>query len=41
MDSEDYEIARFQHVPEMLHDLVDGQQHSIVDAEFLQGQVQL
>jgi hypothetical protein len=41
MVSEDGEVARFQHVTEMLHGLVDSQQLSIVGALFLLGWVQL
>jgi hypothetical protein len=32
---ENGEVARFQHMSEMLHGLVDGQQLSVVGAVFL------
>jgi hypothetical protein len=41
MVREDCEVARFQHVMEMLHGLIDSQQFAIVGAVFLLGRVQL
>jgi hypothetical protein len=35
------EVARFQHVAEMIHCLVDSQQLSIANAVFLLGRVKL
>jgi hypothetical protein len=37
---EDDEVARFQHVAEMLYGLVDGQQLAVVSAVFLLGRVE-
>jgi hypothetical protein len=37
---EDYEVARFQHVAEMLYALVDGQQLAVVSPVFLLGPVE-
>jgi hypothetical protein len=41
MVREDGEVARFQHVAEMLHGIIDSQQFAIVGAAFLLGRVQL
>jgi hypothetical protein len=41
MVSEDGEVARFQHVAEMIHGPVDCQQLSIIGAVFLLGRVEL
>jgi hypothetical protein len=41
MAREDGEVARFQHVTEMFHGLVDSQQFSIVGTVFLLCRVEL